>query len=86
MTASVLLKKELTVTDEDLEIFLDPKYIDRVGELLNVVNPKRRRVPCSQDILSGDESDPLSESQISKFREQLVLCYMFLQNVLIFSL
>ena len=62
------LKKEFTVTDEGLEITLDPKYIDRVCELLNVVNPKRRRVPCSQDILSRDDSDPLSESQTSKFR------------------
>ena len=53
------LKKEFTVTDEGLEITLDPKYIDRVCELLNVVNPKQRRVPCSQDILSRDESDPL---------------------------
>ena len=62
------LKKELVVTEDGVTINLDPKYLDRVCEILGIVNPKRRRVPCSQDILASDESAELPAAQASKYR------------------
>ena len=59
------LKKDLTVTSEGLVVSLDHKYIDRVCDL---VNPKRRKIPCSQEILSDDNSPELPVEQASKFR------------------
>ena len=62
------LKKDLTVTSEGLVVSLDHKYIDRVCDLVGVVNPKRRKIPCSQEILSDDNSPELPVEQASKFR------------------
>ena len=62
------LKKDLTVTSEGLVVSLDHKYIDRVCDLVGVVNPKHRKIPCSQEILSDDNSPELPVEQASKFR------------------
>ena len=74
------LKKDLTVTSEGLVVSLGHKYIDRVCELVGLVNPKRRNIPCPQEILSDDNSPELPAEQASKFRGASALCSMFLPN------
>ena len=62
------LKKDITVTKDGLVISLDDKYLSKLCELLNITNPRHRRVPCTQDILGRDESPELSAAQASVYR------------------
>ena len=65
------LKRTFEVVEEGLQISVDPKYLEKVVEILGITRPRSRKVPSTQEIRASDDSPPLSPASAVQYRAAL---------------
>ena len=62
------LKRIFVVESEGLAMYSDPKYIDKILNVLEIKNPRKRKVPTNPEWCTEDQSTALDERQHGLYR------------------
>ena len=57
------LKRVFVVESEGLAMYSDPKYINKILNVLEIKNPRKRKVPTNAEWCTEDRSTALDERQ-----------------------
>ncbi|CAE7765176.1 unnamed protein product [Symbiodinium sp. CCMP2592] len=71
------LKRTLEVVPEGLRIVIDPKYVEKILQVLGISKPRSRKVPSTTDLTALDETEKLDAMWTGRYRAALG-CLLYL--------
>ena len=71
------LKRIFVVESEGLAMYSDPKYINKILNVLEIKNPRKRKVPTNPEWCTEDQSTALDERQHGLYR-MAVGCLLYI--------
>ncbi|CAE7728347.1 RE2 [Symbiodinium sp. CCMP2592] len=71
------LKRTLEVVPEGLRIVIDPKYVEKILQVLGISKPRSRKVPSTTDLTALDETEKLDAMWAGRYRAALG-CLLYL--------